>query len=61
MLALLFDEVEDVFPPISGDAAQIIARLEFTDAVPSGSVSGSGSVSVSVSGSGMGPLRVASR
>jgi SpoVK/Ycf46/Vps4 family AAA+-type ATPase len=39
-VALLFDEVEDVFPPISGDAAQIIARLESTDAVPSGSVSG---------------------
>jgi MoxR-like ATPase len=39
-VALLFDEVEDVFPPISGDAAQLIARMESTDAVPSGSVSG---------------------
>ena len=39
-VALLFDEVEDVFPPICGDAAQIIARLDSSDAAPSGSVSG---------------------
>ncbi|HEY6133407.1 MAG TPA: ATP-binding protein, partial [Rubrivivax sp.] len=39
-VALLFDEVEDVFPPISGDAAQIIARLDSSDAAPSASVSG---------------------
>jgi len=39
-VALLFDEVEDVFPPISGDAAQIIARLDSSDAMPSASVSG---------------------
>ncbi len=30
-VALLFDEVEDVFPPISGEAAQIIARLDNGD------------------------------
>jgi SpoVK/Ycf46/Vps4 family AAA+-type ATPase len=39
-VALLFDEVEDVFPPISTDAAQLIARLDTSDAPPSGSVSG---------------------
>ncbi len=39
-VALLFDEVEDVFPPISGEAAQLIARLDNGDAPPSGSVSG---------------------
>ena len=39
-VALLFDEVEDVFPPISGEAAQLMARLDNGDAQPSGSVSG---------------------
>jgi AAA+ superfamily predicted ATPase len=39
-VALLFDEVEDVFPPISTDAAQLIARLDTSEAPPSGSVSG---------------------
>jgi SpoVK/Ycf46/Vps4 family AAA+-type ATPase len=41
-VALLFDEVEDVFPPISSDAAQWMARLDNTnDAPPAGhSVSG---------------------
>jgi SpoVK/Ycf46/Vps4 family AAA+-type ATPase len=39
-VALLFDEVEDVFPPISTEAAQLIARLDSSDASPSGSVSG---------------------
>lgn len=39
-VALLFDEVEDVFPPISSEAAQLIARLDSSDAQPSGSVSG---------------------
>jgi SpoVK/Ycf46/Vps4 family AAA+-type ATPase len=42
-VALLFDEVEDVFPPISADAAQLIARLDSSDAGPgslNGSVSG---------------------
>ena len=39
-VALLFDEVEDVFPPISNEAAQLIARLDSGDAQPSGSVSG---------------------
>ena len=39
-VALLFDEVEDVFPPISTEAAQLIARLDSADASPSGSVSG---------------------
>jgi SpoVK/Ycf46/Vps4 family AAA+-type ATPase len=38
--ALLFDEVEDVFPPISNEAAQIMARAEQVVAPPSGSVSG---------------------
>ena len=38
-VALLFDEVEDVFPPISGEAAQLLARLDSSDA-PSASVSG---------------------
>jgi len=38
-LALLFDEVEDVFPPLTGDAAQILARLDSTDPAPSASVS----------------------
>jgi len=39
-VALLFDEVEDVFPPISGEAAQLIARLDNGDAPPLGSVNG---------------------
>jgi SpoVK/Ycf46/Vps4 family AAA+-type ATPase len=39
-VALLFDEVEDVFPPISNDTAQLMARLETGDGVRSGSVSG---------------------
>jgi hypothetical protein len=38
--ALLFDEVEDVFPPISSEAAQLLARAEQVAAPPSGSVSG---------------------
>ena len=41
-VALLFDEVEDVFPPISSEAAQIMARLDSSD--------GGGGVSGSVSG-----------
>jgi hypothetical protein len=32
--------VEDVFPPISSEAAQIIARMDSADAAPSSSVSG---------------------
>ena len=39
-VALLFDEVEDVFPPISNEAAQLIARLDSSDAAPSASVGG---------------------
>jgi SpoVK/Ycf46/Vps4 family AAA+-type ATPase len=39
-VALLFDEVEDVFPPISADAAQLMARMDASDSKPSGSVSG---------------------
>lgn len=39
-VALLFDEVEDVFPPLSNDTAQLMARLESGDAPMSGSVSG---------------------
>ncbi|WP_232540067.1 ATP-binding protein [Azohydromonas aeria] len=39
-VALLFDEVEDVFPPISTDTAQLMARLDSGDAPLSGSVSG---------------------
>jgi SpoVK/Ycf46/Vps4 family AAA+-type ATPase len=38
--ALLFDEVEDVFPPISNEAAQWMARADATATAPSGSVSG---------------------
>jgi SpoVK/Ycf46/Vps4 family AAA+-type ATPase len=38
--ALLFDEVEDVFPPISSEAAQLMARAEQVAAPSSGSVSG---------------------
>ncbi len=38
--ALLFDEVEDVFPPISGEAAQLMARSEQLSGPASGSVSG---------------------
>ncbi|MCX7256491.1 MAG: AAA family ATPase [Polaromonas sp.] len=38
--ALLFDEVEDVFPPISSEAAQLMARSEQLAAPASGSVSG---------------------
>lgn len=38
--ALLFDEVEDVFPPISSEAAQIMARAEQM-AAPAGALSGS--------------------
>lgn len=38
--ALLFDEVEDVFPPISSEAAQLMARSEQLPVPASGSVSG---------------------
>jgi len=38
--ALLFDEVEDVFPPISTEAAQIMARAEQVPSPTTGSVSG---------------------
>jgi SpoVK/Ycf46/Vps4 family AAA+-type ATPase len=38
--ALLFDEVEDVFPPISTEAAQLMARADQVAAPSSGSVSG---------------------
>ena len=38
--ALLFDEVEDVFPPISSEAAQFMARSEQLPAPVSGSVNG---------------------
>ena len=38
--ALLFDEVEDVFPPISSEAAQLMARSEQLTAPASHSVSG---------------------
>ena len=38
--ALLFDEVEDVFPPISNEAAQLMARAEQVAAPASGSVNG---------------------
>ena len=38
--ALLFDEVEDVFPPISTEAAQLMARAEQVPSPASGSVSG---------------------
>jgi SpoVK/Ycf46/Vps4 family AAA+-type ATPase len=38
--ALLFDEVEDVFPPISTEAAQLMARAEQVAAPASDSVSG---------------------
>ncbi len=41
-VALLFDEVEDVFPPISADAAQFMARLDATGEAPGGSASVSG-------------------
>ena len=39
-VALLFDEVEDVFPPISSYAAQLMARLDSGDTPASASVSG---------------------
>ncbi|KQW68828.1 AAA family ATPase [Methylibium sp. Root1272] len=39
-VALLFDEVEDVFPPLSNDAAQLMARLEQSDSGTSSSVGG---------------------
>jgi SpoVK/Ycf46/Vps4 family AAA+-type ATPase len=40
-VALLFDEVEDVFPPLSSDTAQLIARLDSSGEGPaSSSVSG---------------------
>jgi len=42
-VALLFDEVEDVFPPISSEAAQIMARLDSSDG-------GGGGINSSVSG-----------
>ena len=38
--ALLFDEVEDVFPPISSEAAQLMARAEQVAAPATASVSG---------------------
>ena len=38
--ALLFDEVEDVFPPISNEAAQLMARSDQMSAPMTGSVNG---------------------
>ena len=38
--ALLFDEVEDVFPPISSEAAQLMARADASTTIATGSVSG---------------------
>jgi SpoVK/Ycf46/Vps4 family AAA+-type ATPase len=38
--ALLFDEVEDVFPPISSEAAQLMARSDQLPSPVSGSVNG---------------------
>jgi len=38
--ALLFDEVEDVFPPISSEAAQLLVRAEKSGTPASSSVSG---------------------
>ena len=38
--ALLFDEVEDVFPPISSEAAQLMARSDQLSMPPSASVNG---------------------
>ncbi len=38
--ALLFDEVEDVFPPISSEAAQLMARTDQLAAPGNGSVNG---------------------
>ncbi len=38
--ALLFDEVEDVFPPISNEAAQLLARAEQVASPTNGSVNG---------------------
>ena len=38
--ALLFDEVEDVFPPISSEAAQLLARADQVAAPSNGSVNG---------------------
>ena len=40
-VALLFDEVEDVFPPVSTDAAQFMARMDTSDGSASGGVSAS--------------------
>ncbi|MET0209515.1 MAG: ATP-binding protein, partial [Burkholderiaceae bacterium] len=39
-VALLFDEVADVFPPLSGDAAQLMARMESSDSGTAHSVGG---------------------
>lgn len=41
-VALLFDEVEDVFPPISSEAAQWLARLDSSDG-GAGGLAGAGS------------------
>ena len=41
-VALLFDEVEDVFPPMSSEAAQLIARLDSSDPMPGTSASVNG-------------------
>ena len=41
-VALLFDEVEDVFPPISSDAAQLMARMDSSDTPHGGSSSVNG-------------------
>jgi SpoVK/Ycf46/Vps4 family AAA+-type ATPase len=38
--ALLFDEVEDVFPPLTSDAAHLLARADASGAPPSHSVNG---------------------
>ncbi len=59
--ALLFDEVEDVFPPISSEAAQYMARAEQVSAPPSASVSGKAWVNQILESNGVPTIWVTNR
>ena len=59
--ALLFDEVEDVFPPISTEAAQFMARAEQIAAPHNGSVSGKAWVNQILESNGVPTIWVTNR
>ncbi|MDQ3271711.1 MAG: ATP-binding protein, partial [Pseudomonadota bacterium] len=59
--ALLFDEVEDVFPAVSSEAAQLMARSDQLVAPPTGSVGGKAWVNQILESNTVPPLWVTNR